>query len=38
LKLAHLVVAAFVLAAACARGAEPETPPPAFRLEIAAPS
>ena len=38
MKLARLVVAAFVLAAACARAAEPETPRPAFRLEIAAPS
>ncbi len=38
MKLARLVVAAFVLAAACARAAEPDTPPPAFRLEIAAPS
>jgi translocation and assembly module TamA len=38
LKLARLVVAALVLAAACARAAEPETPPAAFRLEITAPS
>jgi translocation and assembly module TamA len=38
LKLARCVFAAALLAAACTRAAEPETPPPAFRLEIAAPS